>query len=99
MRESGNPVQALKIHKGLLHRRNLTFYEQVELHKNLAMDWYKSSNVDAAIKELHELLKLDKNSEWAVFQLTNFYREKHEWEKAGEYLERIFLIVLDLVFI
>jgi len=88
LRESGNPLQALKIHKGLLHRRNLTFYEQVELHKNLAMDWYKSNNVDAAIKELHELLKLDKNSEWAVFQLTNFYREKHEWEKAGEYLEK-----------
>ena len=41
LRENGNPVQALKIHKGLLHRRNLTFYEQVELHKNLAMDWYK----------------------------------------------------------
>jgi len=39
LRESGNPVQALKIHKGLLHRRNLTFYEKVELHKNLAMDF------------------------------------------------------------
>jgi len=88
LRESGNPVQALKIHKGLLHRRNLTFYEKVELHKNLAMDFYKCGNVDAAIKELHELLKLEKNSEWAVSQLTTFYREKHEWDKAGEYLEK-----------
>ena len=40
------------------------------------------------IKELHELLKLEKNSEWAVSQLTTFYREKHEWDKAGEYLEK-----------
>ena len=88
LRENGNPLQALKIHKGLLHRRNLTFYEQVELHKNLAMDWDKSGNVDAAIKELHELLKLEKNSEWAVSQLTTFYREKHECDKAGEYLAK-----------
>ena len=88
LRESGNPVQALKIHKGLLHRRNLTFYEKVELHKNLAMDFYKCGNVDAAINELHELLKLEKNSEWAVSQLTTFYREKYEWDKAGEYLEK-----------
>ena len=88
LRESGNPVQALKIHKGLLHRRNLTFYEKVELHKNLAMDFYKCGNVDAAIKELHELLKLEKNNEWAVSQLSTFYREKHEWDKAGEYLEK-----------
>jgi len=85
LRESG---QALKIHRGLLHRRILTFYEKVELHKNLAMDFYKCGNVDAAIKELHELLKLEKNSEWAVSQLTTFYREKHEWDKAGEYLEK-----------
>ena len=27
LREGGNPIQALKIHRGLLHRRNLTHYE------------------------------------------------------------------------
>ena len=86
IRESGNPVQALKIHKGLLHRRALTFYEQVELHKNLALDYYKSGKIDAAINELHELLKHEKNSEWALSQLTTFYREKQKWDKAGEYL-------------
>ena len=41
-------------------------------------------SIDAAIRELHELLKLEKNSEWAVSQLTTFYREKHEWDKAVE---------------
>ena len=29
LRESGNPSQALKIHRGLKHRRGLTHYEQV----------------------------------------------------------------------
>ena len=44
LREGGNPVQALKIHRGLMHRRNLTHYEQIELHKNLALDYYSSGN-------------------------------------------------------
>ena len=88
LREGGNPVQALKIHRGLLHRRNLTHYEQIELHKNLALDYYSSGNLDAAIQELLSLLKIEKNNEWAVTQLTAFYREKQDWAKAGEYFEK-----------
>ena len=88
LREGGNPVQALKIHRGLMHRRNLTHYEQIELHKNLALDYYSSGNLDAAIQELLSLLKIEKNNEWAVTQLTAFYREKQDWAKAGEYFEK-----------
>ena len=88
LREGGNPVQALKIHRGLMHRRNLTHYEQIELHKNLALDYYSSGNLDAAIQELLSLLKIEKNNEWAMTQLTAFYREKQDWAKAGEYFEK-----------
>ena len=42
MREGGNPQQALKIHKSLSLRNNLTHYEQIELRKNLALDYYHS---------------------------------------------------------
>ena len=42
LREGGNPPQALKIHRGLLYRRDLTHYEQIELHKNLALDFFCS---------------------------------------------------------
>ena len=88
LREGGNPVQALKIHRGLLHRRNLTHYEQIELHKNLALDSYLAGNVDTAIQELLSLLKIEKTNEWAMTQLTAFYREKQDWAKAGEYFEK-----------
>ena len=88
LREGGNPVQALKIHRGLLHRRNLTHYEQIELHKNLALDSYSAGNVDTAIQELLSLLKIEKTNEWAMTQLTAFYREKQDWAKAGEYFEK-----------
>ena len=88
LREGGNTVQALKIHRGLLHRRNLTHYEQIELHKNLALDSYSAGNVDTAIQELLSLLKIEKTNEWAMTQLTAFYREKQDWAKAGEYFEK-----------
>ena len=85
LREGGNPTQALKVHRGLLHRRDLTHYEQIELHKNIALDYYKIGNISDAIGELHVLLKIEKNSEWAISQLITFYREQQDWEKAGEY--------------
>ena len=85
LREGGNASQALKVHRGLLHRRDLMYYEQIELHKNLALDYYKIGNISDAIGELHTLLKIEKNSEWALSQLITFYREQQDWEKAGEY--------------
>ena len=35
LREGGNPLQALKIHRRMLNRKTLTYYEQMELHKNI----------------------------------------------------------------
>ena len=88
LREGGNPLQALKIHKKLLHRKDLTYYEQIELHKNLALDSYKIGNANEAIDELHSLLKIEKNSEWAISQLITFYRAQQDWEKAGKYFAK-----------
>jgi len=88
LREGGNSSQAIKIHRGLNHRRDLSHYEKVEMHKNLALDYYKSGNINAAIIELQTLLKIEKNNEWAVYQLSVFYRAKQDWKDAGEYFEK-----------
>jgi len=88
LREGGNPIQALKIHKGLLHRKSLNHYDQIELHKNLSMDYYYSGNLSASEKELNAILKLDKSNEWTLSQLVTLLREQQKWSKAGEYLEK-----------
>ena len=85
LREGNNPSQALKVHRGLLHRRDLMHYEKIELHKNLALDYYKIGKLNDAIAELHILLKIEKNNEWAISQLITFYREQQDWKKAGKY--------------
>ena len=88
LRESENPSRALKVHKTLYHRRNLTSYEKIDIHKNLALDYFQLGHVDIAISELHDLLKIEKNNEWALSQLSVFYRHKQDWENAGNYLEK-----------
>ena len=40
LRESGNPDKALKIHKGLTIRQNLSSYDQLELYKNIALNYF-----------------------------------------------------------
>ena len=88
LREGGNSSQAIKIHRGLNHRRNLSHYEKVEMYKNLALDYYKAGNINAATKELHTLLKIEKYNEWALSQLSVFYRVQQDWKNAGEYFEK-----------
>jgi len=88
LREGGNPLQALKIHKGLQYRKNMNRYEKFELHKNLALDYYYSNNSISSINELEAILKIDKSNEWSVGYLVRIYRETQNWPKAGEYLEK-----------
>ncbi len=89
LRESGNSRKALKIHKGLLIRKNLTSYDSKELHKNLALDYFKLSMLDKAIEEALEILKVDKKNTWALSNLIKFYKSKNDWAKASEYLEKL----------
>ena len=89
LRESGNTNKALKIHKSLLIRQNLTSYELNELHKNLALDYFEMNQFEKAIEEALEILKTDKKNSWAISQLIIFHKKLNQWDKACEYLERL----------
>ena len=51
LREGGNPVKALKIHKSLLYRKKLSSYELIELHKNLALNYFELNNFAKSIED------------------------------------------------
>lgn len=88
-REGGNPQQALKIHNSLSLRKNLTHFEQIELAKNLALDYEHLEKYKDAIDRCQQLLKLEKNNEWALTHLVKFYRSIEDWGSAGENLSRL----------
>ena len=89
LRESGNVNKALKIHKGLLIRKNLNSYDLNELRKNLALDYFQINKIDRAIEETLEILKVDKKNTWAISKLITFHKNLNEWDKATEYLEQL----------
>ena len=88
LRESGSPQKALKIHKGLTIRQNLTSYDLLELHKNMSLDYFALGNINRAIEEALRVIKLDQKNTWAISKLMNFYIELNDWTKATEYLEK-----------
>ena len=87
-RESGNPEQALKIHNSLTLRKRISAYEQLELFKNLSLDYYELNNLPSAIEQAIKILTTEKKNEWALSHLIKFYRENNDWKKAGEYLAK-----------
>ena len=87
LRESGNATNALKIHKGLTIRQNLSSYDKLELYKNISLDYFELGNIERAIEQSLKILKLDSKNSWAISKLITYYIKLNEWEKATEYLE------------
>jgi len=89
LRESGNPDKALKIHKGLTIRQNLSSYDQLELYKNIALNYFDLKKIDKAVEQTLKILKLDSKNKWAISKLIDFHMKLNDWEKATEYLETL----------
>lgn len=90
LRESGKPVKALKIHKSLLFRKKLTSYELIELHKNLALNYFELNNANKSIKESKTILDIENENEWAINHLIHLYKKENNWKEATEYLKLYF---------
>ena len=90
LREGGNIIQAIKIHKSLLHRKKLSSYELIELHKNLSLDYYKINDINQSINECKKIIEIENNNEWALHQLIILNKKNENWEKATEYLKLYF---------
>ena len=92
LREGGKVTKAIKMHKNLLLRKNITNYELIELHKNLALDYYKIQNYNQSIKECKKILKHERNNEWSINQLILLNKKNKDWFQATEFLKTYFEI-------
>jgi len=86
LRENGDNLKAIKIHKNLLLRKKLSSYELIELHKNLSKDYYNVDNKTQSINECKKILEIDKKNEWAIKEIIKLYKESNKWEEAEKYL-------------
>ena len=44
-------------------RKKLTYYERIELHKNLSLDYYKLNKINNAIIQCENILKINKKND------------------------------------
>jgi len=90
LREGGNVTRALKIHKNLLFRKDLSQYEKIELYKNLVFNFEKIKNNNESIKFCNKILEIDDKNEWALNYLIKLYRNQDDWKEAIDCLKLLF---------
>ena len=90
LREGGNPIKALKIHKSLNIRKNMSTYELIELYKNLSLNYLSLDNYNKSIEEAKKILEIEADNEWAIVHLISLYKKENNWKDATNYLKTYF---------
>lgn len=89
LRQNGKAEQAVKIHQSLKFRRNLTTAQKVEIHSNLAKDYYDLGRFSRAEENANEVLKMDRKNRWAAEFLVKICERENRWSQASQYLGRL----------
>ncbi len=84
LRDEGHAQRAVKIHRGLTVRNNLTQLERIQIAKSLVKDYKAAEQYDKAIETCESLLDLTNKEYWVQELLIQLYEEMGDWEKAFE---------------
>jgi len=84
-----NIENAIKIHKSLIIRPNLTKDFKFHVHKSLVLDYLECENIEKAKNELINCLLIRPKEYWALDLLKNISSEQKDWESALIYEEKI----------
>ncbi|MCD6115988.1 tetratricopeptide repeat protein [bacterium] len=82
LREQGNPQKAIKVHKNLLVRSNLTKTQTREILSSLIRDYKKAGLLVQAVDMAEQLVKQDKKNTQYQEILLSLYEESKSWDKA-----------------
>jgi lipopolysaccharide biosynthesis regulator YciM len=85
LRRKGMLNNAVRIHKDLTLRGNLTYTDQLRIHKSLLLDYELTKDYDAGITTANNILRLDRNPEaWVVLKLLVMLEKKQQWVEAEQ---------------
>ena len=84
LREEGNIEAAVKIHRSLTMRPNLPKEALRQIHKSLALDYYKLDNLNRAKEEAEIIIKSNKKNLWANEFLLEIYEAQNKWKEAAQ---------------
>ena len=82
LRKEGLYNNAIRIHKDITLRGNLSKEDEVEILKNLALDYWHANDYDKAEVYFNELKSEKKLFDWIAAYLIKIYEKNKNWEKA-----------------
>ncbi|MBC8182786.1 tetratricopeptide repeat protein [candidate division KSB1 bacterium] len=88
-REQGFHDRAIKIHRGLTVRRNLTLGQKIDLYKSLIKDYESARKFERAVSVADNLIDLTANEIWAQKIKLKVYENAGKWDDAIEVLKTL----------
>ena len=89
LREQGVHDRAIKIHRGLTVRRNLTLGQKIDLNKSLIKDYETARKFVRAVSVADNLIDLTGNEIWAQKIKLKVYEYAGKWDEAIEVLKTL----------
>jgi lipopolysaccharide biosynthesis regulator YciM len=89
-RNRGQLEKAIKIHKDLLLRTDLTTEARILALDALGTDYRVGGFLDRSLNTFKEALALDPKDTYALTQLVKLCEDRNEWDTAYEYAKQLF---------
>ena len=91
LRDQGYVKNALRIHKELTLRENLTKENESRINKSLLLDYEKINDFENGTALARKLLNEDKkDDQWVIEKMILFYERSEKWAEAIEALRKHF---------
>ena len=85
LRKRGLLQNAIRIHKDLTLRGNLTTEQRIRILKSLLLDYELSADYEQAVSTARKILSMERNPElWIIQQLVDLYEKSNRWKDAVE---------------
>ena len=88
LRHQGNPDQAVKIHRDLLVRENMSNHIRTSVLESLVLDYRAANSWPQAVHTCEQILDMQKTSPWATTMLQEIYEDMGDWRNAFQHLKR-----------
>lgn len=89
LRKSGHSTTALRVHKTLLQRRNLTRDVKIRVKRSLYEDFKRRGELSRATDVLQELISFDTRNTTLRRELLALYEKRGMWEQAIDTTKRL----------
>jgi len=89
LRDAGNHERAVKVHRDLLVRTNLTHHQQIQILRSLAKDYEVAGKHEMALQSVQKILAIHRSDLWALDLEVQLYERLKQWDKAFESCEAL----------